>query len=144
MIALRQKVHTVIEWRAASSLLLSRQEIVTPFRLVMIIMTIISHSWLSRQYVTVIMATYHDDIVTQQTKCTTFIQCWANVEDVGPTLYECFTNVLCLLESSETETTIYNTEKPNAPSFSTRSGWAFFHFAIPICKSEGLAGRLII
>ena len=27
----------------------------------------------------------------------TFIQCWTNVEDVGPTLYKCYTNVLCLL-----------------------------------------------
>ena len=26
-----------------------------------------------------------------------FIQCWANVEDVGPTMYKCYTNVLCLL-----------------------------------------------
>ena len=26
-----------------------------------------------------------------------FIQCWTNVEDVGPTLYKCYTNVLCLL-----------------------------------------------
>ena len=26
-----------------------------------------------------------------------FIQCCANVEDVGPTLYKCYTNVLCLL-----------------------------------------------
>ena len=25
-----------------------------------------------------------------------FIQCWTNVEDVGPTLYKCYTNVLCL------------------------------------------------
>ena len=24
-------------------------------------------------------------------------QCWSNVEDVGPTLYKCYTNVLCLL-----------------------------------------------
>ena len=29
--------------------------------------------------------------------CITFVQCWANVEDAGPTLYECYTNVLCLL-----------------------------------------------
>ena len=38
-------------------------------------------------------------IVAQQTQniCITFIQCWTNVEDVGPTLYKCFTNVLCLL-----------------------------------------------
>ena len=28
-----------------------------------------------------------------------FIQCWTNVEDVGPTLYKCYTNVLCLLGS---------------------------------------------
>ena len=29
--------------------------------------------------------------------CITFILCWTNVEDVGPTLYKCYTNVLCLL-----------------------------------------------
>ena len=31
------------------------------------------------------------------TICITFIQFWPNVLDVGPTLYECFTKVLCLL-----------------------------------------------
>ena len=37
----------------------------------------------------------------QQTQhiCITFIQCWTNVEDVGPTLYKCYTKVLCLLGS---------------------------------------------
>ena len=29
--------------------------------------------------------------------CITFIQRWTNVEDVGPTLYKCCTDVLCLL-----------------------------------------------
>ena len=29
-----------------------------------------------------------------------FMQCWTNVEDVGPTLYKCYTNVLCLLGGS--------------------------------------------
>ena len=29
--------------------------------------------------------------------CRTFVQCWNNVEDVGPTLYKCSTKVLCLL-----------------------------------------------
>ena len=29
--------------------------------------------------------------------CITFVQCWTNVEDVGPTLYKCYTNVLRLL-----------------------------------------------
>ena len=29
--------------------------------------------------------------------CITFIQCRPNVFDVGPTLYKCYTNVLCLL-----------------------------------------------
>ena len=35
----------------------------------------------------------------QQTQniCITFIQCWVNVEDVGPTLHKCYTYVLCLL-----------------------------------------------
>ena len=27
----------------------------------------------------------------------TFVQCWINVEDVGPALYKCYTNVFCLL-----------------------------------------------
>ena len=38
-------------------------------------------------------------IHSQQTQiiCITFMQCWTNVEDVGPTLYKCYTNVLCLL-----------------------------------------------
>ena len=25
--------------------------------------------------------------------CITFVQCWNNIEDVGPTLYKCYTNV---------------------------------------------------
>ena len=29
----------------------------------------------------------------------TFVQCWAKVEDVWPTLCKCYTNVLCLLGS---------------------------------------------
>ena len=32
-----------------------------------------------------------------QNICITFIQCRPNVFDVGPTLYECYTNILCLL-----------------------------------------------
>ena len=32
-----------------------------------------------------------------QKNCITFIQCWTNVEDVGPTLYKCYTNALSLL-----------------------------------------------
>ena len=32
-----------------------------------------------------------------QNICITFVQCWINVEDVGPTLYKCYTNVLCSL-----------------------------------------------
>ena len=37
--------------------------------------------------------------ISQQTQniCITFVQCWTNVENVGPTLYKCYTNVLCLL-----------------------------------------------
>ena len=32
-----------------------------------------------------------------QNICITFIQCWTSVFDVGPTLYNCYTNVSCLL-----------------------------------------------
>ena len=37
-------------------------------------------------------------MVTQQTQniCKTFIQCRPNVFNVGPALYKCYTNVLCL------------------------------------------------
>ena len=40
-----------------------------------------------------------DNTTTQQTRniCITFVQCWANVEDVETALYKCYTNVLCLL-----------------------------------------------
>ena len=31
--------------------------------------------------------------------CITFVQCWTNVGDVGPTLYKCYTKGLCLLGS---------------------------------------------
>ena len=41
----------------------------------------------------------------------TLIQCWTNVFDVGPTLYKCYTNVLCLLEWMFGET-----ESPNRAS----------------------------
>ena len=33
----------------------------------------------------------------RQNICITFVQCRPNVEDVEPTLYKCYTNVLCLL-----------------------------------------------
>ena len=32
-----------------------------------------------------------------QNICITFVQRWRNVFDVGPTLYKCYTNVMCLL-----------------------------------------------
>ena len=38
-------------------------------------------------------------IVSQWTQnvCITFVKRWTNVEDAGPALYKCYTNVLCLL-----------------------------------------------
>ena len=35
-----------------------------------------------------------------QNICIIFIQCWTNAEDVGPSLYKCYTNILCLLGRS--------------------------------------------
>ena len=35
-----------------------------------------------------------------QNICIQFIQCWTNVGDVGPTLFKCYTNLLCLLGGS--------------------------------------------
>ena len=54
---------------------------------------------------------------SQQTQniCITFVQCRPNVSDVGPTLYKCYTNVLCLLGyyipfllSSKCNVTVYD------------------------------------
>ena len=36
-----------------------------------------------------------------------FVQCWTNVEDVGPTLNKCYTNVLCLLGRRTFSQTLY-------------------------------------
>ena len=36
-----------------------------------------------------------------------FVQCWTNVEDVGPTLYKCYRNVLCLLGRRTFSQTVY-------------------------------------
>ena len=36
-----------------------------------------------------------------------FIQCWTNVEDVGPTLYNCYTKVLCLPGKRTFSQTLY-------------------------------------
>ena len=36
-----------------------------------------------------------------------FMQCWTIVEDVGPTLYKCYTNVLCLLGRRIFSQTLY-------------------------------------
>ena len=33
----------------------------------------------------------------RQNICITFVQCWTDVEDVEPTLYKCYKNVLCFL-----------------------------------------------
>ena len=40
-----------------------------------------------------------DGLTSQQTQsiCITFVQCRTNVEDVGPTMYKCYTNILYLL-----------------------------------------------
>ena len=29
--------------------------------------------------------------------CIPFVQCWTSIEDFGPTLYKCYTHVLCFL-----------------------------------------------
>ena len=45
------------------------------------------------------MPDYKAKLTSQQAQniCITFVQCWSSVKDVGPTLYKCYTNVLCLL-----------------------------------------------
>ena len=48
------------------------------------------------------------DILIQQAQniCITFVQCWTNVEDIGPMLYKCYANVLCLLGIASRYSTI--------------------------------------
>ena len=45
----------------------------------------------------------------KQNICITFIQCRTNVEDVGPTLYKCYANVLCLLGCLMSRFCLHNT-----------------------------------
>ena len=40
--------------------------------------------------------------------CITFAQCRPNVFDVGPTLYKCYTNLLCLLGLVSEDNGYYN------------------------------------
>ena len=49
---------------------------------------------------------------TQETQniCITFVQC---VEDVGPALYKCYTNVLCLLGIAAGLAAITSRHRPN-------------------------------
>ena len=46
---------------------------------------------------------------TQQTQniSITFVQCWTNVEDVGPTLYKCYANVLYLMGTTHEKNISY-------------------------------------
>ena len=44
----------------------------------------------------------------QPSKHKTFVQCWTNVEDVVPTLYKWFANVLCLQGKAAAQQTRYN------------------------------------
>ena len=46
--------------------------------------------------------------IKTQNICITFILCWTSVEDVGPTLYECYANVLCLLDMPFSSTSCMN------------------------------------
>ena len=41
-------------------------------------------------------------VATHKTQniCITFVESWTKVEEVGPTLYKCYTIVLCLLEKT--------------------------------------------
>ena len=62
------------------------------------IIIVITH-WTRDVYLTphisVPAGNYDRWITTQQTQniCITLVQCWTNVEDVGPTLYKCYTNI---------------------------------------------------
>ena len=59
--------------------------------------------WLRHPCTNTISSCYVDYLsqitASRQTRiiCITFVQCWTNVEDVGPTLYKCYADVLCLL-----------------------------------------------
>ena len=46
-----------------------------------------------------VIPTRHSVVMTQKvtSEHKIFVQCWTNVENVGPTLYKCYTDVLCLL-----------------------------------------------
>ena len=47
--------------------------------------------------------------IQTQNICITFVQCRPNVFDVGPTLYKCYKNVLCLLGNIQPFLFVWNT-----------------------------------
>ena len=55
------------------------------------------HPLITRICVTPLRGTYHTTTQQSQNICITCVQCRTNVEDVGPTLYKYYANVLCLL-----------------------------------------------
>ena len=50
----------------------------------------------------VVQCVYH----SKQKNSITFVQCWTNVEDVGPALYKCYKNVLYLVSTAHSITLV--------------------------------------
>ena len=46
------------------------------------------------------MSTSHEAAQQTQIIRIAFVQLWTSVDDVGPTLHKCYTNVLCFWKSS--------------------------------------------
>ena len=53
----------------------------------------------------------------------TLVQCWTNVENVGPTLYQCYTTVLCLLGCNICERRICATFMLNTTVLSNKTSY---------------------
>ena len=67
-----------------------------------------------------------------QNICITFIQCWTNVFNVGPTLYNCYTNVSCLLGCLLVNASHAPSEGPALDW----SEWSYGHVMIDV-RAEG-------
>ena len=62
-----------------------------------------------------------------------FMQCWTNVEDVGPTLYKCYTNVLCLLGQEDFLSNIVHLFNVGSMLGQRRRRWPSIETALDQC-----------
>ena len=93
--------------------------------------------FLSFRHVSMQVQTTHWCSQQTQNICMTFVQCLTNVDDVGPTLYKCYANVLCLLGCNKLRSLL-------CPQFISRGLGLHFHKPTTKFTSDARRNPLIL